>query len=467
MINNNYRNEKLSSYLSSQEKPIPLYSTNKKVIQDLFNSVAENTSKESSILSQDSPLQEFPGIKNKTTLIDKEEPLLWDFSDKSESVEKTISKPTSARIPSIFISSIINYVSQFSSPGKMTFIDGKTGVDSEGNLISCANDFKMQKKLQDLANETPYHLDKENLDLIEAEINTNSDFDGFILELDGERILFGSNPKKTENIRQAIHYLLDKLDNEGFWQEEGGILEVLKKTHELLFDQISTDLNVGQFRTDGNMLVYRNADRPDDISGLPDLLRKHGGTKKDLEVLNKFLLKISATCGFGDLLETLTSEEFEALNKIAFIPPTRRKLADCLHKFETEFKILYKKMREDGKIDYIKLAAFAHQKITAIHPFRDGNGRVARTVMNSLLVQGGLCPVVFLNNEIYTDNIRLAEEYSSIDLFANYLNWCIESTKKSFTRTLRTAEMSIVPEDPTGIPIHSQYPPNELSQLDL
>lgn len=45
-------------------------------------------------------------------------------------------------------------------------------------------------------------------------------------------------------------------------------------------------------------------------------------------------------------------------------------------------------------IDPITLSALAHQKFVFIHPFVDGNGRVARLIMNTLLIQRGYLPVI-------------------------------------------------------------------------
>ncbi|AEC01431.1 Fic family protein [Parasphaerochaeta coccoides] len=41
----------------------------------------------------------------------------------------------------------------------------------------------------------------------------------------------------------------------------------------------------------------------------------------------------------------------------------------------------------------IEYAALAHQKLVAIHPFRDGNGRTCRLVMNALFLQEGYMPL--------------------------------------------------------------------------
>ncbi|MBI3309552.1 MAG: Fic family protein, partial [Candidatus Melainabacteria bacterium] len=42
-----------------------------------------------------------------------------------------------------------------------------------------------------------------------------------------------------------------------------------------------------------------------------------------------------------------------------------------------------------NKLHPFELAALVHAKLAWIHPFEDGNGRTARTVMNFILMKKG------------------------------------------------------------------------------
>ncbi len=61
-----------------------------------------------------------------------------------------------------------------------------------------------------------------------------------------------------------------------------------------------------------------------------------------------------------------------------------------------------------NKLHSFELAALAHAKLTWIHPFEDGNGRTARTVMNFILMKKGF-PMFFIPYE------RREEYYQSLD----------------------------------------------------
>lgn len=62
-----------------------------------------------------------------------------------------------------------------------------------------------------------------------------------------------------------------------------------------------------------------------------------------------------------------------------------------------------------NKLHPFELAALTHAKLTWIHPFEDGNGRTARTVMNFILMKKGF-PMFFIPFE------KREEYYQSLDI---------------------------------------------------
>jgi len=59
----------------------------------------------------------------------------------------------------------------------------------------------------------------------------------------------------------------------------------------------------------------------------------------------------------------------------------------------------YRKQHEDSEAHPIAIAALFHHRFVAIHPFDDGNGRMARLLMNLVLMQSGYVPVVIRNEQ--------------------------------------------------------------------
>lgn len=63
--------------------------------------------------------------------------------------------------------------------------------------------------------------------------------------------------------------------------------------------------------------------------------------------------------------------------------------------------------RTDGKGDVFVQAAMAHLNVISVHPFRDGNGRIARIVQSLVLARGGLgSPEFFSIEEYLRDHTR-------------------------------------------------------------
>ncbi|HMS09711.1 MAG TPA: Fic family protein [Pyrinomonadaceae bacterium] len=78
--------------------------------------------------------------------------------------------------------------------------------------------------------------------------------------------------------------------------------------------------------------------------------------------------------------------------------------------------------KERAELDPIVLAALFHYKFIRIHPFDDGNGRVARILMNFILMQHGFPPVVIRTEDRaeYFRVLRLADA-DQLQPFINYI----------------------------------------------
>jgi len=76
-----------------------------------------------------------------------------------------------------------------------------------------------------------------------------------------------------------------------------------------------------------------------------------------------------------------------------FIPPNYLKVPQLMAEYVEWLR------SNPEKLGIIELAAKAHYEIARIHPFVDGNGRVARLVMNIVLMKEGYPPMTILNND--------------------------------------------------------------------
>ncbi|MBI4447418.1 Fic family protein [Candidatus Woesearchaeota archaeon] len=106
--------------------------------------------------------------------------------------------------------------------------------------------------------------------------------------------------------------------------------------------------------------------------------------------------------------------------------------------------LAYEINKNPKNYEAIELAAFAHHELVRIHPFVDGNGRVARLLCNLILMMKGYPPITirkvdrkkyfdclekahFGNFRAFADFIALRVEESLI----RYINALIKTTKKN------------------------------------
>lgn len=82
----------------------------------------------------------------------------------------------------------------------------------------------------------------------------------------------------------------------------------------------------------------------------------------------------------------------------------------------------FRKEKEKSDVNPIILAALFHYRFIRIHPFDDGNGRVARILMNFILMQFGYPPVIIKteDKENYYIVLRLADA-DELEPFIEYI----------------------------------------------
>lgn len=91
---------------------------------------------------------------------------------------------------------------------------------------------------------------------------------------------------------------------------------------------------------------------------------------------------------------------------------------------------------EENVLHAVTLSAMLHYKFVRIHPFDDGNGRIARLLMNYVLLRNGLPPVIIktADKANYLRALHLADvgDYAPfIQYIGEQLVWSLETTIKA------------------------------------
>lgn len=110
------------------------------------------------------------------------------------------------------------------------------------------------------------------------------------------------------------------------------------------------------------------------------------------------------------------------------IPPPKDALIDCMEAF---FDCM--KQEESALVR----AIIGHYLFVFIHPYMDGNGRMARFIMNAMLTSGGYPWTIIevTNRDQYMDCLSITDENQDISAFARFI---IESMERSISSTSST-----------------------------
>lgn len=125
--------------------------------------------------------------------------------------------------------------------------------------------------------------------------------------------------------------------------------------------------------------------------------------------------------------------------------PYARRIAGSAVVFPNPLKIpdlMRRYGRELGQTALTPEAAYdAHFRLTAIHPFGDGNGRTARLLMNLMLIRGGYPPVAVRpeDRKRYLDALEHGSLTADLEPFFGILNERLDATLSDYLSALRQA----------------------------
>jgi len=111
----------------------------------------------------------------------------------------------------------------------------------------------------------------------------------------------------------------------------------------------------------------------------------------------------------------------------------------------SEVRRLVQELQSDlfNEADAVTQAAFAHYALVRIHPFADGNGRVARALASAYLYRGYGLPLVLLadQRDRYLDSLELADQGSFETFNLNMMDCLVASIMMLHDELRRPAEL--------------------------
>lgn len=117
---------------------------------------------------------------------------------------------------------------------------------------------------------------------------------------------------------------------------------------------------------------------------------------------------------------------------------------DPLH-VKDEMEKLVTWYQQTGNIHPVEKGAIFHYRFVTIHPFDDGNGRLARILMNLILMQEGYPPCIIQarHRRKYLECLEVADTKGKIDSFISFAGGELLSTQKAILEILRGGETGL------------------------
>jgi len=170
-------------------------------------------------------------------------------------------------------------------------------------------------------------------------------------------------------------------------------------------------------------------------------------TESFIKELHALLLKdihfTYAKGGNGQLIKKpLNAGKYKVLpNHVLTISGKIHKYVDPIH-IQDEMESLIKWFNKEKVINIIEKACIFHYKFAAIHPFDDGNGRMARLLMNLILMRAGYPPCIIknINRKKYLESLELIDVENNYQQFVAFIYEELLSTQKKMLDVLEGKE---------------------------
>ena len=116
--------------------------------------------------------------------------------------------------------------------------------------------------------------------------------------------------------------------------------------------------------------------------------------------------------------------------------------------------------RNPNELVPIELAAWLHYRFVNIHPFNDGNGRVARLLMNLTLIRYGypMTVISYSDRRQYYNTLDKADKGNLVP-FVNFVASSVEQMLDTYLRAIEPTKEPLIPisEASKGTPYSAEY----------
>jgi Fic family protein len=289
----------------------------------------------------------------------------------------------------------------------------------------------------------------------------------------------------------AVQTRLNRID--GLQKEIEALKPISSEQESRIFQKFRLDWDYQSSAIEGNSLNYGEAVAfiMEGLTAKGKPLKDHLDIQGHNEAIN-FLLEILKEGGelterdIRELHQLIMGEPYQMNTQTADGQPTIRTIQVGVYKLSTnhvqrasgeihyyatpeETPVLMQELmdwyRENRKkMHPLVLSATFHHKFSSIHPFDDGNGRLARLLSNLILMQAGMPPVIVRHDQRREYfNVLSQADAGVIDPLIEYFADILIHSLELYLRGARGETITEVDERPSAQPIADEATENEES----
>jgi Fic family protein len=118
-----------------------------------------------------------------------------------------------------------------------------------------------------------------------------------------------------------------------------------------------------------------------------------------------------------------------AIQGANWLPPRGKEVKAKFEEFMRWFK------ENKNKLHPIELAAITHFKFIEVHPFGDGNGRIARLITNFLLIKNGY-PPINIKEKNTIEYVKVLQYVQNTQKFKELCNWFLQKLGEDYAEII-------------------------------
>lgn len=99
-----------------------------------------------------------------------------------------------------------------------------------------------------------------------------------------------------------------------------------------------------------------------------------------------------------------------------YYPPSYEYVPELMQQFMTDLNFKSSSLEET-----VKRAALKHIEFERIHPFKDGNGRTGRIILNQILINNGLLPIAIMPKSKYMQSFKRYDKSADASVLENII----------------------------------------------